>query len=312
MIEPRQVPFPRLVVDGERDATDSRVAAVLEVLRGDPLGLVARRWSVDPALLHRWVAAFTDAGTARVTNRPDPEAARQRDRFLAAFAHELRTPLAVAQGWVDILHEEDLPPHARDASMDQVRKGLGRLAERVADLELLAAASMGRLRPDLQQVTLGEVAGSLRADGVGGEGPGTTLAVDPALFGRVVRDLWEAAATAPAPTTRRLEVRTVHPWREVRVVREGDPIATPVLQALFEPFEQNSDETGVTIGLYVARALTVAHGGTLGIAQDETGAVLWVRVPVPAEPPREAHRPATLPLRPSDPPPPDSPRGDLS
>jgi signal transduction histidine kinase len=284
MIEPRQVPLPRLVVDGERAPTDPRVAAVLEVLRGDPLSAVARRWSVDTALLHRWVIAFTDAGTARVTNRPDPEAARQRDRFLAAFAHELRTPLAVAQGWVDMLLEDDLPTAMRSASMAQVRKGLGRLADRVVDLELMAAASMGRLAPHLEPVTLGDLAASVGVDRVGGEGPAATVCVDRGLFGHVVRDLWAAAATAPAPTSRRLEVRTVAPWREVRVVREGDPIATPVLQALYDPFEHNSDETGVTIGLYIARALTVAHGGTLGVAQDETGAVLWVRVPITPEP----------------------------
>jgi K+-sensing histidine kinase KdpD len=284
MIEPRQVPLPRLVVDGERGLTDPRVAAVLEVLGGDPLGAVARRWSVDPALLHRWVIAFTDAGTARVTNRPDPDAARQRDRFLAAFAHELRTPLAVAQGWVDMLLEEDLPEGMRSASMSQVRKGLGRLAERVVDLELMASASMGRLRPRWEPVTVDEVVAPLGVEEVGGEGPTTTLCVDRGLFGHVVRDLWDAAATAPAPASRRIEVRTVAPWREVRVVREGDPIATPVLQALYDPFEHNSDETGITIGLYIARALTVAHGGTLGVAQDETGAVLWVRVPITPEP----------------------------
>ena len=52
-----------------------------------------------------------------------------------------------------------------------------------------------------------------------------------------------------------------------------------MLQALFEPFDTNDDDTGVTIGLYLARALTVAHGGTLGVEQDEHGAALWVRIP---------------------------------
>jgi K+-sensing histidine kinase KdpD len=139
---------------------------------------------------------------------------------------------------------------------------------------------MGRLYPQLEPVAIAEVAAFVGVDEVGGEGPATTVCVDHGLFRHVLRDLWDAAATPPAPASRRIEVRTVEPWREVRVVREGDPIAPPVLQALFEPFEHNSDETGVTIGLYIARALTVAHGGTLGVAQDETGAVLWVRVPL--------------------------------
>jgi signal transduction histidine kinase len=52
-----------------------------------------------------------------------------------------------------------------------------------------------------------------------------------------------------------------------------------VLQALFDPFDLNDDATGITIGLYLARALTVAHGGTVGVEQDDHGGVLWVRIP---------------------------------
>jgi K+-sensing histidine kinase KdpD len=195
-----------------------------------------------------------------------------------------------------MLAEEDLPDAMRAASLSQVRKGLARLAERVVDLELMASASMGRLRPRLAPVSLGEIVAPLDAGEVGGEGPATTLCVDRELFGQILRDLWGAAATAPAPLRRRIEVRTVAPWREVRVVREGDPIATPVLQALYDPFEHNSDATGVTIGLYIARALTVAHGGTLGVAQDETGAVLWVRVPLTPQPTAVPTDPTPEPL----------------
>lgn len=73
---------------------------------------------------------------------------------------------------------------------------------------------------------------------------------------------------------------TAAPWIELRVVRDADPIEPQVLRALFEPFDLNDDDTGVTIGLYLARALTVAHGGTVGVDQDDHGAVLWVRIPL--------------------------------
>jgi signal transduction histidine kinase len=67
---------------------------------------------------------------------------------------------------------------------------------------------------------------------------------------------------------------------ELRVERTGDPISHGVLQALFDPFDLNDDATGITIGLYLARALTVAHGGTLGLEQDDRGAVFHVRIPL--------------------------------
>ncbi|MCW2849513.1 MAG: hypothetical protein JWR90_3487 [Marmoricola sp.] len=272
--------FPGLRVARAEETSDPRIAAVLQVLGGASPAEVARRWSTEPELLDRWVRAFVDAGTAQVTNRPDPEAAHQRDRFLGAFAHELRTPLAVAQGWVAMLVEDEVPPSAVERTVLRLQEALARLAERTLDVELLAAASLGRLRVAPRRVPVEELSRDLPGlDGIGGEGGAVELEVDPELFARVLRDLWLAGASRPEPRSVRLEVVTVSPWVEVRVVRDADPIDLQVLQALFEPFDLNDDDTGVTIGLYLARALTVAHGGTIGVEQDEHSAVLWVRVP---------------------------------
>lgn len=272
-------------------ATDARVAAVLEVLAGGTVPEVAQRWSVDTTVLHRWVSAFVDAGTAQVTNRPDPRAASQRDRFLAAFAHELRTPLTVARGWVAMLLDDDVPS-GMAGGLTRLDDALGRLAERVYDVELLAAASLGRLRVSPEVVSVGDLAAGLPGlASVDGSGPSTEITVDPTLFRRVLRDLWEAGHALPQPRSLRLAVEPAPPWLELRVVRDGDPIDPQVLQALFEPFDLNDDDTGVTIGLYLARALTVAHGGMIGVDQDERGAVLWVRVPLGSADP---HHPPTV------------------
>jgi signal transduction histidine kinase len=271
---------PEVVSGTGDDARDPRVSAVLEVLAGRGVGEVARRWAVDPALVHRWAVAFVDAGTAQVTHRPSADAAQQRDRFLAAFAHELRTPLTTAQGWVAMLDEGDVPPAAAARTVIKLGDALGRLAERVRDVELLAAASLGLVQLKPERVTVGDVVAGLAGVGeVGGLGPDVPLTVDPDLFARAVRDLWLAGQSVPVPRSVRLEVHGFAPWLEVRVVRDADPIDVGVLTALFEPFDLNDDSTGVTIGLYLARALVVAHGGTLGADQDENGAVLWIRVP---------------------------------
>jgi signal transduction histidine kinase len=272
---------PRLLQGGRaEEKADARVASVLEVLAGDSVADVATRWSVEAALLHRWVRGFVEAGTAQVTNTPTADAASQRDRFLAAFAHELRTPLAVAQGWVAMLQEGDVPPSMLEDSVRRLHDSLTRLAERIIDVELLASASLGRVRLSPAVVTIGELSRGLPdLTQVAGEGPDVEVSVDPDLFRRVLRDLWEAAGLRPTPRERRLEVSTLGLWTELRVVRDAEPIEPSVLQALFEPFDVNHDNTGVTIGLYLARALTVAHGGTVGVDQDDNGATLWVRIP---------------------------------
>lgn len=268
------------LIDGGRDGepADPRVDAVLAVLAGQPVAAVAQRWDVDAALVHRWVKAFVDAGTAQVTNTPDPEAAAQRDRFLAAFNHELRTPLAVARGWATMLEDEEVPPAAVAATVRKLRDSLDQLADRVADTELLAAAALGRLRVHPEPVGVAElVDGLLDPDEV--EGADLVVTVDPRLFRRVLADLWAAGASWPTPRSRRLEVVVTPPWIELRVVRRADPIDHDVLRALFEPFDANSDGTGVSFGLYLARALVIAHKGTLGVDQDDEGAALWVRIP---------------------------------
>ncbi|CAN5204820.1 hypothetical protein BH09ACT12_BH09ACT12_00200 [soil metagenome] len=266
-------------------APDARVAAVLEVLGGAPFADVAATWAVDDALLRRWVSSFVEAGTAQVLNRPEAQALAQRERFLAAFALEIRTPLTVALGWAGLLAEGDLPSMSFIRTARRLQEALSLLADRLIDVELLVAAALGGLHVDRRAMTAERVC---RMPDVGViAGADIELDVDPALFARVLADLWDAAALAPLPRSRRVEVEVREPWVEVRIVREADPIDTDTLHALFEPFEHDQLATNVSIGLYLARALTVAHGGTLGIDQDDERAVLWVRVPLrpgPTEP----------------------------
>ena len=276
---------PRVIEGGRMgEATDARVAAVLDVLAGGRASAVAERHGVDPALLHRWTQAFTEAGTAAVTNRPGPDLARQRDRFLSVFTHGLRSPLAVAQPWVGLLGDMSADAASREQALVRLQAALDLCDERTGEVELLTAAMLGRVEPDPRPITVGEVAASLTLpDDIGGDGADVVLHVDLDLFTRIVRDLWKAATTTrPAPQRVHLEVRREAPWTELRIVREGDPVDPATARALFEPFDSpGGGQSGITVGLYLARALTVVHGGTVGMEQDEHHCVLWVRVPDP-------------------------------
>jgi K+-sensing histidine kinase KdpD len=103
---------------------------------------------------------------------------------------------------------------------------------------------------------------------------------DPRLLSRVLRDLWATAHQEPAPDSVAIEVVEEGSWHEIRFVREGSPISPMTLKALFDPFDANDDSTGVTIGLYLARALVVAHGGILGAEGDDQRTVLLARLPI--------------------------------
>ena len=281
---------PRLV-HGTSGPPDVRVVAVREVLAGERVPDVARRHDVDVAVLHRWVAAFVDAGTAAVTNRPTADDHRQRDRFLAAFAHETRTPLTTARGWVDLLLEEEVPQSMLAPTLAKLDDALGRLAERTRDVELMASAALGLLRPQARSVSFGELTTGHGTPDASQAYAATRLVVDPDLMQRVLRDLWRAAELSPAPDAVAWEAQQIGPWTELRVVRTGPPMDHSTLQTLFEPFDLNDDGSGITIGLYLARALAVAHGGTVGVHQDEETTTFWVRVPKlhPASPEAVKH-----------------------
>ena len=140
---------PRVRAD---DEVDVRVSMVLAVLGGRSVADVAQEWDIESSLLHRWVGDFLVAGSAVVTNRPDPDEARQRDRFLAAFAHELRTPVAVARGWAMVLAEGDVPEDEVADSLVRLSDALTRLSEHIHDVELTASVSLGRIRVNVEPV----------------------------------------------------------------------------------------------------------------------------------------------------------------
>src|SRR3954468_3114446 len=135
-------------------AVDLRVSMVLAVLGGRSVEHVAQEWDIESSLLHRWVRDFLVSGTAAITNRPDPDEARQRDRLLAAFAHELRTPVAVARGWAMVLAEGDVPEDQVADSVGRLADALSRLSEHILDVELATSASLGRVRVAAETVDM--------------------------------------------------------------------------------------------------------------------------------------------------------------
>ena len=281
---------PRLVPGGHatgqadepvaaRPDLDPRVAMVLAVLRGRSVDDVAQAWDIDSSLLDRWVRDFLVAGSGVITNQPDPDVARQRDRFMTTFAHELRTPLAAARGWAMLLCLGEVPGDQIAAAHERVLDALTRLNEHVLDVELAAAVSLGRIQVSLEPVAVASLARKLAGSPRVRRGSHLTVQADPTLLARVLRELWTTAHRPPAPDRVHIDVVEAGSWHEIRVIREGVQIGPLVLQALFDPFGANDDTTGVTLGLYTARALTVAHGGFLGAEGEDQTTVLLARLP---------------------------------
>lgn len=260
-------------------AVDLRVEMVLQVLGGRTVEDVSEQWDIEAQILHRWVRDFLVAGTAMVTNRPDPDQARPRDRFLAAFAHELRSPVTVARGWAMAVEDGDVPEDQVTEAVGHVARAMARLSEKLLDIELAASVSLGRVRVEAEAVTVAAVLQKLPGSAELREGGDLVVCAAPDLLRIILRDLLQTAGLDPTPTSVAVDVIETGAWHEIRVVREGAPLSPLRLKALFDPFGSNDDTSGVTMGLYLARALTVAHGGILGAEGDEDTTVLYTRLP---------------------------------
>ena len=258
---------------------DPRVQSVLEVLAGHDSHEVAEHWSVAEVLLQRWVTDFVEAGAAQVTNRPTERAARQRDRFLSRFMSGLRHELDSAKQSADRIHDSRDDPQAVARDLLELNASLDALDDHAQDVEFLTAAMLGRIQLVRRHVQIVDLARGLGADKFVA-GANREVLVDPVLFSRVLRDVWAAAATTePGTSDVHLEVEHVRVWHEFRIIRFGSPITPAVMQAMFDPFEAGDPAIDVSLGLYLARALTVAHGGTLGVAQDDARTCFWIRIP---------------------------------
>jgi two-component system, OmpR family, sensor kinase len=228
------------------------------------------------------------------------ESALERERgFVAAASHELRAPLAVLTTELELAlrrprSEAELERAARSAALEADR--LARLAD---DLLLLARSDSGRLplhrevvetRPFLEGL-VARFAARARAGGrqiAVDESDGLSIAGDQLLLEHAVGNLLENALRhgrgAIHVTAARRDDRI-----ELHVTDEGDGFPPAYLPSAFDRFSR-ADEArtgeGSGLGLTIAAAIAVAHGGSVGAANRTVGADVWLSIPVCRDPRR--------------------------
>ena len=226
------------------------------------------------------------------------EVDRQRETFLAAVAHDLRTPLTALQANLEGMLAGVVPPDPeRIASL---HGEAGRLIRLVEDLLTLASARAGGLPLGLRRSTdvaaqtraLAERFGPLAAAKgmhlaweVPSEGQAT---VDPDRMDAVLMNLLSNAIRhVPAGGHVLLRLRVDGGIAEWTVSDDGPGIPPEILPHVTEPFVRGDPargrEAGSGLGLAIADMWVRAHGGTLSITSDH-GTRAIVRIP--SVPPR--------------------------
>lgn len=206
--------------------------------------------------------------------------------FLSLMSHELKTPINVVSGYLELLEDgvpEPLPPTARE-HVHQARLAAMRLTDLVNDLLTWARLQNGRERPHFERVVAAELVEDAcsalhdraRIQGVRLETdvpPGLTLWTDRQRACQALRTL--VANGVKFTEAGSVQVSVEEDGRRVRFrVRDtGIGIAPAHLERVFEPYWQAESTVmrtrgGAGIGLAVARGLARLLGGDVSVRSE--------------------------------------------
>jgi len=225
------------------------------------------------------------------------------DRLTGAFAaqrsfvndagHELRTPITVIRGHLELLDED---PADRAATLEIVHDELDRMSRMVDDLLMLTRSERTDfLAPDVVELT--ELTESILAKArtlspgpweLEQTGTGNLVADRQRLTQAVLELARNAVQHAPAGSLIVLGTAMDSDHARLWVRDHGPGVPAADRDRVFERFSRvatggrNSDGTG--LGLAIVRAIATAHGGRVELTAPPGGGAMFTLV-VPREPP---------------------------
>ena len=211
------------------------------------------------------------------------ETERWRAALMSSLAHDVRTPLTVLRAGLDLLESTQgaasVPPERVAAMRRQVAR-IERMSDTLLDVERVSAGAL-QLAP--RAVTMAELVAPLRdlpgaTDLRHDYDPNLQIRVDPDRIQQVLTNLVANGARHGAPPV------VLSAWTEghdvlVEVRDHGPGLDESVRDRLFERFASDgAAPTSVGLGLWSARLLVEAHGGTIWQRPADPGCVFGLRL----------------------------------
>jgi PAS domain S-box-containing protein len=228
---------------------------------------------------------------------------RRMNEFLAMLAHELRNPLAPIRNAVTIMQLETLQSSVLRNCRDVIDRQLSHVTRLVDDLLDVGRLTTGKIKLRKELVRVSDVVTrsietvrplvTARRHALTVQQPEQPVYVngDSTRLSQVLQNLLvNAARYTPEGGQIGLKVEMVDSFVYIAVTDNGRGLAPEHLESIFELFVQTDSgtsagsESGLGIGLTLARSLTEMHGGSLdatspGLGQ---GSTFTVRLPAAA------------------------------
>jgi signal transduction histidine kinase len=226
------------------------------------------------------------------------EALDSQRRLLSDVGHELKTPITIVRGYVEVMDPAD-PADVRETqelAVDELDR-MGRLVQDLAGAASLHGPSPVQPRAvdtvDLLRQIARKAEGIAGADVAIGPVADVVAVVDAE---RITQAMLQLAQNAVTHGGGRLVMgcRTVQDDVEFWVRDYGPGVADGAKTEVFDRFHRGEDAAGRSgsgLGLNIAKVIATAHGGTARVVDaDGGGAVFVIRVPRGVVSPRDAFR----------------------
>ncbi len=289
-------------VSGDGQVTEPELRARLargdrfrfELLRADETGV--RRWFEATALPARDASGAPDGGMLVIREVTDRILRRRQEESLAVVVHELRTPLTALRGYLQLLVRatgEAGSGDSHDGIALLAAEQTGRLARLLDELFDVARADAGvftvhRERVDLcglveRTVALARSLSATHELRLDRPADPVTVEADTARLQQLVLNLVSNAIVhAPESPDIEVRVRSLRRYAQLEVEDHGPGIPESVRIDLFSRFQRRpGGRHGLGLGLYIARRIVEAHGGTIRLlATGRAGTTFVVRLPL--------------------------------
>jgi signal transduction histidine kinase len=191
----------------------------------------------------------------------------------AGIAHELRNPMAVISGYLNLLSKKAEP--AAQTVIKDITTEINNMNRIIGDLLTFARpASLNRVKVNIQDMIEGclssvlqatradsRIKTSLKLDDI-------TVSLDEVLVRQAFTNLIQNAIDA-MPEQGTIEIETQH-GKDVKVIVRDTGVGIPAanLKKIFLPFYTTKD-TGVGLGLALVHKIVLSHEGRIEVSSTE-------------------------------------------